>query len=1104
VFFSSFQKRVAVETEPTEINKSDVDAAKDPLQQIVDESLATNASLSILSSQIALDRNESLTSHDKIEAGTQGIASDENYASGQENAVESVVDVIVAAPSFDSTVDSSDDESFTFGLLPLKTAAASHSHPIPMTKLSEAAASTKVALAEVQPESKHVVSDEDDDTWEMVGTRGKLKGNRRNVFDRSTPVSLPKTSNAYPSQANPKDTQSSTVKALELRPSVTTKNKMSQGKTANASSLPGLRETNKVLTNLATSGPVSVPSSTSALSVADLKSTTLRDVLLGSHKTLTANKHSTKAPSVTRTKAHNVTSHEPSAWSKTPTPVKRVRGTTSADQNTAPTHQETMSITSSSHVILGVREKGVQQQERIEKGESDSAETEEAPQNADRLSCELGSKVVSIAPPLPTLLNPNIANSANSSVASSLEIPHTTTHRHHSKSLDVRDVGYHLLDVCDRLSSDMRLFMSRRSIALNSRRGERAALLGALQDVVGTIWPCQCNVVMYGSCATQLDLPSSDLDVIVRGAEQSMVPVLTDPLSPVESTHGEDFGRSGTFEEVSVDNLRPRLFKSQSMTLPPYGPQHLPLNGQRVLQLASRLEQLPWAVQVNPIPTASIPVVKVLADPSKLPKDSTHRKRITPHHVLDGHDGSAVDPHVFSHFTPQPWRGSDVMNGLLKLDITFEGPEHGGFGSTEFSSYVVNEACKEFGVEPESTPFVQVLMVLKELLAQRKLNEPYSGGLSSYALLLLLVALVRERAVIREEIERSERQRRAVASDDDLPFSCISSSEACWRPEPTLNHVNVKGPATPPVLNTPSSYSAAISSTSSWVSIAKNKRTSASDAIRVDESPNRRSTSIVSANAHENQTALPKTTGLLTGTSEHHRNSNASSKLQAHTSMPSLAIISNSAAMDGTLERFGETCSSEAYIEAHFPQSFNDVIEVLCAGETTAGKLLMHFLLYYGQHFDAQATTIDISGKHDRDYHISPYSYFSPYIRRRNASSIDPYTGMLIVDPIVIYDPLEGAENHNVARRCFAWRNIKWIFAQSYSTLTTAVEQSASPPSSPGGCVMNSDHYPNSTMDDAGVIYQKASTGSNGTIIPDNTSTLPDPTSPLLSCLLSF
>jgi DNA polymerase sigma len=55
-------------------------------------------------------------------------------------------------------------------------------------------------------------------------------------------------------------------------------------------------------------------------------------------------------------------------------------------------------------------------------------------------------------------------------------------------------------------------------------------------------------------------------------------------------------------------------------------------------------------------------------------------------------------------------------------------------------------------------------MVLKELLALRCLNEPFPGGLSCYALMLLVVAVLKERNAIREEMERIERQRRGLTN----------------------------------------------------------------------------------------------------------------------------------------------------------------------------------------------------------------------------------------------------------------------------------------------------------------------------------------------------
>jgi hypothetical protein len=70
-------------------------------------------------------------------------------------------------------------------------------------------------------------------------------------------------------------------------------------------------------------------------------------------------------------------------------------------------------------------------------------------------------------------------------------------------------------------------------------------------------------------------------------------------------------------------------------------------------------------------------------------------------------------------------KSADVMNGLFSVDITFEGPEHGGVGSTAFYARVVQDACNETGLPPERTPAVQVLMVLINIRFSGQLNFMY-------------------------------------------------------------------------------------------------------------------------------------------------------------------------------------------------------------------------------------------------------------------------------------------------------------------------------------------------------------------------------------------
>ena len=871
-------------------------------------------------------------------------------------------------------------------------------------------------------------------------------------------------------------------------------------------------------------------------------------------------------------------------------PGKRTKKTAggAADQNTATTYQETVSaVSASSNARVDCRENLEEVLDR--KSDGSPGDTDQAFQNRDGAVSDKTAGDLTPNPPLPTLLSPERGNSATSSVASSLEAPHAAhPHRHSATAVDVNDVGYHLLDVCDKLSRDMSLFMSRRALALSSRRRERGALLSSLQDCVSSIWPGKGHVEPYGSCATQLDLPASDLDVVVRGLDRSLDVMSSShsipSISGSKTGSNDSLGPSMSFEE-SDEAQQHRIAASYGMM-----PTHL--NGERVVRLAADIEKLPWAVQVNAIPTASVPVIKILCDPSRLTGGSHGGDWMAQHQHLPAQAAAAAGKNhsqqvatasqtdeehgAYPQPTLLPWRGSDVMKGLLMLDITFEGPEHGGIGSTEFSARAVAEACAETGLHPDATPFVQVLMVLKELLSQRKLNEPYSGGLSSYALLLLVVALMRERAVIREEIERVERQRKAmVAAELDALNTIppqksqsnpsVSSSNASKQTATDSNagtqkglpatrkdelsgrhsaataakdarsqtkkntkkinakqkaHGNPQNGALKEVRKDPPAPSSS-SSLSSWAAIAK-KSSAPKSVTQPDEkkpqesgeSQNRpqqkqqpvKKPSFADAVARSVQTqsagvsgakGMPpaKNQGKPAAKDPAHQTQekNASDFPRKAKSKDNKSSTVQTASSGNTTPKKTETSSTLHIAPPFYPQGYNDIVEVLCSGETTAGKLLMHFLLYYGQHFDAQSTAIDISGKHERDVmgQASPYSYFSPYIQRRAPGSIDPVTGMLVVDPIVIFDPLEGAEHKNVARRCFAWNSVRWIFAQSYATLASAVERSATPPATPGGPASTAPATEGRDRDLA--MYDADAMGD-----------LMDPSSPLLRCLLSF
>eukprot|EP00533_Pseudo-nitzschia_delicatissima_P004902 CAMPEP_0116105802 /NCGR_PEP_ID=MMETSP0327-20121206/15254_1 /TAXON_ID=44447 /ORGANISM="Pseudo-nitzschia delicatissima, Strain B596" /LENGTH=1859 /DNA_ID=CAMNT_0003598287 /DNA_START=279 /DNA_END=5858 /DNA_ORIENTATION=- len=901
--------------------------------------------------------------------------------------------------------------------------------------------------------------------------------------------------------------------------------------------------------------------------------------------------------------------------SKTTKALKAARALP-ADQNTIPTIASTNSAFTPSITNVTSRKSGV----ALSTDSSDS-ESAEAQKRKDTSLDPI--KLASPSPPLPTLLNPGNNNSTSSSVASSLDAPHTGHHGNKSGQSE-NDVGCHLLDVCAKLSTEIDVFMKRRKDALAIRRHERGLVLAALEKTLGLIWAGKPVVEMYGSCATNLDLPSSDLDVVVCGLDRPFVDTVASPSSttsvasnskcdksPVEKTKIQEDGspdadsrKNGSSFPSEQRYSRHQMSQYQMQMM--YG--HMSVNAERVLRLAMELEHQPWAVHVKAIPTASVPVIKILADPARLQGAVMNGKADwLVQQPISGQSPPSLngfpdnkDPRSgnqapnMSHFQSQQssplWRGADVVNGLLKVDITFEGPEHGGIGSTKFSQKVVEDFSSETGLAPESTPQVQVLMVLKELLAQRRSNEPFSGGLSSYALLLLVISMIGERKIIREELDKTERQRRVVAAGGgnsalrstpiDLMESANSSKQSAEKaqnrkntqskPEDTTKATtqqddgNAKNTTktkelpkstawqdrqekqdqktpvkkTGPVLISPPQQKLPV--VSSWASIArktsstnltsskKKKEIPEKDASESKKEPNpvtpetqarkvpSKPSSFADAVAKGKPMQVAKASstpkkvapvkknegkkrfdGLLDPPSsksskpktekEDSKNAKVQQTKGNSAGVEEATARNNNVSPTSTNQSKAPSPTAESNLNGPlcFPQGFHDVIEVLCSGETTPGKLLMHFLLFYGQHFESQTTAIDYSGTHVRNASANNgYSVRSSYMIRRNTGSYDPMTGMFTVDPIVVYDPLEGAENNNVARSCFAWSSIRWVFAQSYMTLSSAAEQNAS----------DGNRNRAATGASEGPAYGHDESGH----------VVVDPSSPLLELLLSY
>lgn len=263
-------------------------------------------------------------------------------------------------------------------------------------------------------------------------------------------------------------------------------------------------------------------------------------------------------------------------------------------------------------------------------------------------------------------------------IMKTLFAPTSSPVRHaHADAMDARrsfwaartDSG--LMAIATRLTQEVEDFCAETQhfgrMQLSYRRAAVLELTRALQD----IWP-RARTRVYGSFATGLSLPSSDVDVVVW-----LPPVRN--LEPIDEA-GILEGRNGIKETV--------------------------------LQQATRLlSNQTWvrADSVKAIENTAVPIISMVAVPRGAAADEADA-------AADASGSQRIDPQE------------------VRLDVSFEAPKHKGFVTVE----LVRELTSRF---PQLVPLT---LVLKQFLQVRSLHHAYTGGLSSYCLLLLLTAFIQE------------------------------------------------------------------------------------------------------------------------------------------------------------------------------------------------------------------------------------------------------------------------------------------------------------------------------------------------------------------------
>ncbi|KAI3416829.1 uncharacterized protein J3R85_015098 [Psidium guajava] len=213
------------------------------------------------------------------------------------------------------------------------------------------------------------------------------------------------------------------------------------------------------------------------------------------------------------------------------------------------------------------------------------------------------------------------------------------------------------------------------------------------------LWP-RSRANIFGSNATGLSLPSSDVDLVV-----CLPPVRN--LEPIKEA-GILEGRNG-IKETCLQHAARYLanqdwVKSDSLKI--------------VENTAIPIIMLVVEVPQDLVSSSASSVLS----PKEEPSHNVHELSNLAHAHSDVQEDSA--PQMCSQTNYSCMDSSKSV----RLDISFKSASHTGLQTTE----LVRELTEQF---PAATPLA---LVLKQFLADRSLDQPYSGGLSSYCLVLLI------------------------------------------------------------------------------------------------------------------------------------------------------------------------------------------------------------------------------------------------------------------------------------------------------------------------------------------------------------------------------
>ncbi|KAM3573175.1 hypothetical protein VYU27_004849 [Nannochloropsis oceanica] len=257
-----------------------------------------------------------------------------------------------------------------------------------------------------------------------------------------------------------------------------------------------------------------------------------------------------------------------------------------------------------------------------------------------------------------------------------------------------------LFDVRSRLCDDIVAFVRGVSEITASRLPQQTEAINRCRQVVQSLWP-RAQVKAFGSFVSGLALPSSDVDLVI-----CLPKVRRD--APAEAP-GVLEGRNAIKETWQQE-------------------------------LARRLRATAW---VNPasikiISHTAIPVIKMKIEPRPQPLSMplTGGGGGGGGTSIQGLElrGDSADEAAVARGVALT--GIAAGEGEVYLDVSIEGGQHNGL----LANQVIAELLRE---NPALRPLV---LVLKHFMKERGLMESYSGGLSSYGLVLMVARYLQEQS----------------------------------------------------------------------------------------------------------------------------------------------------------------------------------------------------------------------------------------------------------------------------------------------------------------------------------------------------------------------